>query len=58
MGGLLDARNQRERLLLSVWKRREKRLLGFVGGGILRKMNSHIVRLTMEEKQKVPYSLA
>lgn len=58
MGGLLDARNQRERLLLSVWKRREKRLLGFVGGGILRKMNSHIVGLTMEEKQKVPYSLA
>jgi hypothetical protein len=39
-------------------KEREETLLGFVGGGILRKMNSHIVGLTMEEKQKVPYSLA
>jgi hypothetical protein len=27
--------------------------LGCVGGGIVRKMNSHLVRLTMEEEGKV-----
>jgi hypothetical protein len=45
-------------LLAILEKERGEMRLGCVGGGIVRKMNSHLVRLTMEEEGKVRAAVA